>query len=110
MTHWSRKVCPNWLFTIFDLAERAGVSVRHCRRLIKKFDVPTGMILRPVKLRNGKIVRRRVLTLTQTSLDKLLMQHAGLRLSTGLPSADTASNAKSTTTKKGSNEKHEGME
>ncbi len=77
---WSSKICPHWAFTIFDLAERVGCSVRHCRRLIKKFDIPTGLLKRPVRLRDGKIVNRRFLVLTETSLEKLLIAHAGLRL------------------------------
>ena len=77
---WSSKVCPAWAFTIFDLAERVGVSVRHCRRLIKKFGIPTGLLKRPVRLRDGKIVNRRFLVLTETNLETLLVRHAGLRL------------------------------
>ena len=77
---WSSKVCPAWGFTTFHVADRLGCSVRHVRRLLKKFDIPTGLLKRPVRLRDGKIVNRRFLVLTETSLEMLLIAHGGLRL------------------------------
>ncbi len=77
---WSDKACPRWGFTIFHVSERLGCSVRHARRLLKKFDIPTGLLKRPVRLRDGKIVNRRFLVLTETSLEMLLIAHGGLRL------------------------------
>ena len=77
---WSDKVCPRWGFTIFHVSERLGCTTRHVRRLLKKFDIPTGLLKRPVRLRDGKIVNRRFLVLTETSLETLLVRHAGLRL------------------------------
>ena len=77
---WSDKVCPRWGFTIFHVSQRLGFSVRHCRNLIKKFGIPTGIISRTVRLRDGRIVKRRLLVLTQSSVESLLIQHGGLRL------------------------------
>ncbi len=76
---WAARHCPAWCFTIYDAAERLGCSVRHARRLIKDHIIPTGLLVRPVRLADGRIVRRRLVTLTQSSLEALMLAHGGLQ-------------------------------
>ncbi len=76
---WAAKSCPAWCFTIFDVAERLDCTVRHARRLIKEYRIPTGLLVRPVRLADGRIVPRRLVTLTQSSLEALMLAHGGLQ-------------------------------
>ncbi len=82
---WAARNCPKWLFSIFDAAERLHCSVRHARRLIANYRVPTGIVSRPVRLADGRIARRRLVTLTPSALEALLIAHAGLNARTDLP-------------------------
>ncbi len=75
---WAAKACPAWCFTIYDAAARLHCSVRHVRRLLVKHEIATGLVVRTVRLANGRIVRRRLLTLTPSSLEKLMLAHSGL--------------------------------
>jgi len=76
---WAEQVCPSWCFTVFDVAARLKISTRHVRRLIQKYDIPAGLLTRPVRLANGRIVWRKLNTLTPTALEALLLAHSGLR-------------------------------
>lgn len=76
---WAKRVCPAWCFSIFDAAKRLGCSVRHVRRLIEKYNIQKGLLTRPVRLADGRIVRRRLTTLTPTALQALMLAHAGYR-------------------------------
>ena len=90
---WTAKVCPAWLFSIFDAAHRLGCSVRHARRLIKKYNIQKGLLTRPVRLADGRIVWRRLTTLTPTALQELLLANAGYcpndTINEGPPNEDT---------------------
>ena len=82
---WAARHCPSWCFTIFDIAERLGCSVRHARRLIKQHGIKTGLLVRPVRLANGSIVQRRLVTFTPSSLEALLVAHSGLKARADAP-------------------------
>lgn len=93
---WAAKVCPAWCFSIFDAAQRLGCSVRHVRRLIKNYNIQKGLLTRPVRLADGRIVWRRLTTLTPTALQDLMLAHAGYRQDVKLkkdsPNKDTMKN------------------
>ena len=74
---WRDRVCPKWAFSLYDAAERLQLSPRHVRRLLVKYDIPTGVISRPVRMGDGRIVSRRLTTLTQSGLQQLLLSHGG---------------------------------
>lgn len=74
---WAQKVAPRWCFTLFDAAERLGCSVRHARRLVSKHRIQTGLITRPVRLPDNRIVWRKLATLTPSALERLLLAHSG---------------------------------
>ena len=76
---WASKACPAWCFSIFDIAERLKCSVRNARRLIRKHSIPTGLVARPVRLQDGRIVIRRLTTVTPSALEKLMLVHGGLQ-------------------------------
>lgn len=99
---WAAKVCPVWLFSIYDAAQRLGCSVRHVRRLIKKYNIQKGLLTRPVRMADDRIVWRRLTTLTPTALQELMLAHAGYdqdeTIQEGPPNEDTK--AKPRTTKK----------
>ncbi len=75
---WAAKACPAWCFSIFDVSDRLDCSVRHVRRLLVRHEIATGLVVRTVRLANGQIVRRRLLTLTPSALEKLMLAHSGL--------------------------------
>ncbi len=75
---WARQVCPRWLFTVYDAAERINLSVGRTKALIRQHRIPTGMLKRRVKLGDGMIRTRYFKVLTPTSLELLLVKHAGL--------------------------------
>lgn len=86
---WAKRVCPWWCFSLYDAAERLGCSVRHVRRLLRKYNISKGLLIRPVRLADGRIVTRHLTTLTPTALQNLLLAHAGYRtLKAGSPKAD----------------------
>lgn len=75
---YARRVVPPTLFSVFDAAERLGVSVRHTNTLLKRYGIPVGMLRRTARLPSGAIVGRRVRVLTPSSLAQLLACYAGL--------------------------------
>ena len=76
--------------------------MRHVRRLIQKHNIQKGLLTRPVRLTDGRIVWRRLTTLTPTALQELLLAHAGYcqdkTIYEGSPNED-AKNKPSTTKK-----------
>jgi hypothetical protein len=97
---WAKRICPSWCFSLFDVAERLGCSVRHVRRLIKKYNIPKGLLTRPVRLADGRIVWRRLTTLTPTALQDLMLAHAGYdqdeTIQEGPPNEDTKTKPRTT--------------
>jgi hypothetical protein len=75
---WARKVAPHGTFTLYDAAERLGVSVCQVRRLIRAYEVPVGMVARIVRLGPGTLRKRRFLVLTPSALQALLLKYTGL--------------------------------
>lgn len=74
---WARKVAPPWCFTLRDAAERLGLSLRRTIDLIRRYDIPTGLVSRIVRLGDGSLRKRRLRILTPTALETLLLRHAG---------------------------------
>ena len=74
---WARKVAPPWTFTLYDASERLGLSLRRTIDLIGKYHIPTGLVFRIVRLRDGSLRTRRIRILTPTALESLLLHHAG---------------------------------
>jgi hypothetical protein len=73
---YSRSVVPRHLFTSQDAADRLQCSRRHVTNLLRRFNIERGIIRRSVKLPNGDIVWRRVMALSPSSLEALILQHA----------------------------------
>ena len=75
---WARQVCPGWLFTVYDAAERIHLSVGRTKVLIHEYGIPTGRLKRRVKIADGVIRTRFLTVLTPSALELLLDKHAGL--------------------------------
>ena len=75
---WAKRVCPRWLFTYYDCAERLGLSLSRTKALVRQYGIPTGLLKRRVRLGDGTIRTRYLCVLTPTALETLLMRHAGL--------------------------------
>lgn len=75
---WARQVCPPWLYTYYDCAERLGLSVSRTKVIVRRSGVPTGLIKRRVRLANGVIRTRSLRVLTPTALRTVLLLHAGI--------------------------------
>ena len=82
---WARKVAPPWAFTVFDCADRLGVSVRWVRSLLTRHQIQSGMVERIVRLKDGSLRKRRVKVITRTGLELLLLRHAGFETSHDQP-------------------------
>ena len=74
---WARTVAPRWTFTIFDIAARLGVSVRWAWALVKRHEIPYGVLSRIVRLSDGSLRKRRVAVFSPSALEGLLLRHAG---------------------------------
>ncbi len=76
---WAERVMPRWGFSVFDAAARLNCTVRNVRRLLRRYQIPTGLLTRPVRLADGRIVWRRLTTLTPSALEALMLCHIGLK-------------------------------
>ena len=81
MGNWADNNTPAWLFNVFDIAERMGLSVRWTKHLIVKYEIPKSYLRRPVLLAPGRIRIRKLLVITPSSFELLLTKHAGSSIS-----------------------------
>lgn len=76
---WARRAAPRWCLTAWDVGERLGVCARQARYLADKYQIPISTVSRPVRLSDGRLVKRKITLFTPTALQELLAVHAGLR-------------------------------
>lgn len=75
--HWADQNTPAWLFNVFDISERMGLSTRWVKHLIARHHIPKSYLRRPVRLAPGVIRVRKLCVLTPSALELLLAKHAG---------------------------------
>jgi hypothetical protein len=74
---WAKYVCPSGAWTIYDVAEHLGLSPGWTRKLIRRHGIPTGRLVRRVRLAPGKIRTRRLVVLTPTAVRELTLHRFG---------------------------------
>jgi hypothetical protein len=76
---WARKFCPRDAYTVYDLADRLGLSVDGVRDTLDRHKIPTTRLVRRVRIAPGVVKGRLIRVISQSALETLILKRHGAK-------------------------------